>query len=100
MPMIQSTHAAPASGSAGPGRRLVALRHEIAMLMDQGAGGAVLVQQMCRGVDALLTGLWDQLAGDATDRVDVAAVGGYGRGELCPHSDWDLWFIVPMRCGT
>ncbi len=75
--------------------QLHALYHSIGQAFDAGANGTVLSQQMCAGVDALLIALWQKQAPMASTCVDLVAVGGYGRGELAPHSDWDLWFLVP-----
>ena len=61
---------------------------------EAGEMGSVLVHQLADGVDALLRKMWSELATDVSDRVDLLAVGGFGRGELCPHSDWDLWFLL------
>lgn len=71
-----------------------------AMLADNaqhfadGEAGSVLVHRFCVGVDGLLREMWHELAEDISDCVDLVAVGGYGRGELCPYSDWDLWFLL------
>ncbi|RLL51752.1 [protein-PII] uridylyltransferase [Mariprofundus sp. EBB-1] len=75
--------------------QIQALYEAVGDAFDAGANGAALSQQMCAGVDALLIELWQKQAPMASACVDLVAVGGYGRGELAPHSDWDLWFLVP-----
>lgn len=55
--------------------------------------GQQLVQRLSQDVDATLQQIIAEFP--ALIDVDVVAVGGYGRAELSPHSDWDLWFIVP-----
>jgi len=80
--------------------RLKQLYADVAAAFDQGASGADLSHMMCRGVDEILIGLWKQKAPAADACVALVAVGGYGRGELAPYSDWDLWFLTPEQCSA
>ena len=80
--------------------RLNVLHAEVEKMFAAGSDGRRLTRHMCRGVDALLRDMWQELCGGADTGVDVVAVGGYGRGELCPHSDWDLWFLLPKGHDT
>ncbi|MGE0483979.1 MAG: [protein-PII] uridylyltransferase [Gammaproteobacteria bacterium] len=65
--------------------------------LDAQQGGRAIVKYVSATVDAMLRELWQSIAGEAADSVDLVAVGGYGRAELCPHSDWDLQFLVPAK---
>ena len=56
--------------------------------------GRAIVKYISASVDAILIDLWRRIAGPLVDRVDLVGVGGYGRAELCPHSDWDLLFLA------
>ncbi|MEP7281062.1 MAG: [protein-PII] uridylyltransferase [Rubrivivax sp.] len=52
-----------------------------------------LVRALARHVDAALTTLWEQA--DLPPGATLVAVGGYGRGELYPHSDVDVLVLLP-----
>jgi len=67
---------------------------EIGEQLDAGASGTVLMSNMCARVDALLIQLWHEKAPIACQCIDLVAVGGYGRAELAPQSDWDIWFLA------
>jgi [protein-PII] uridylyltransferase len=57
-----------------------------------------LLRQRCTRVDAILCRLWEGL--DMPSSTTLAAVGGYGRGELYPASDIDLLILLPRQASA
>ena len=68
-----------------------------------GEGGLTVAQARATEIDALIEHLFDHAAaqwrrthtGELPVPVSLLALGGYGRGELCPKSDIDLMFLYP-----
>ena len=58
-------------------------------------GGRSIVKYLSQAVDEFISELWQHVASNSGDNVDIIAIGGYGRAELCPYSDWDILFLVP-----
>jgi len=68
----------------------------LASLAGSGAssrGIRSLLQKLGRHTDATLQTLWQRAAFPAD--FSLVAVGGYGRGELFPHSDVDVLLLLP-----
>jgi [protein-PII] uridylyltransferase len=59
---------------------------------------AFLVDQLVRLIyDHVTTRLYPAGNRSASERIAILAVGGYGRGEMAPHSDVDIAFVTPYK---
>jgi [protein-PII] uridylyltransferase len=74
-------------------------------LADKPSAGHEIVHGHAFLIDQLIRVLHDHVIGDLYpvpnrskgERLTLIAVGGYGRGEMAPHSDVDIAFITPGK---
>lgn len=76
-------------------RRLGEFDAELIRLFEQTGQAAPLIRTRAAFCDELLTACWKHFLPGHHARFTLAAVGGYGRGELHPASDIDILVLVP-----
>ncbi|MET3711166.1 [protein-PII] uridylyltransferase [Sphingomonas trueperi] len=87
--------AALAAGQAEIARRLA---EHPSRGLEAAAAGAFLTDQILRLLwDFTVERLHPNANPTAAERMTLIAVGGYGRGEMAPHSDIDIGFLTPWK---
>ncbi|MEJ5977329.1 [protein-PII] uridylyltransferase [Novosphingobium sp. PS1R-30] len=85
---------------------LAAGRTEIARrLADKPSAGHDVAEAQAFLIDQIVRIIHDHVVGDvyrasnrsSGERLTIMAVGGYGRGEMAPHSDLDIAFLTPIK---
>nr|MBP7951982.1 [protein-PII] uridylyltransferase [Sphingorhabdus sp.] len=81
-------------------------RSEIARrLSEKPSNGNQAAEEQAFLVDQIIRLIFDHVAENlypvgnrsSSERIAILAVGGYGRGEMAPHSDVDIAFITPYK---
>lgn len=68
-------------------------RNRLYALFHDGVPADSLVHARAHLVDEVLRAAWQKFLPEATRGLTLVAVGGYGRGELLPHSDIDILLL-------
>jgi [protein-PII] uridylyltransferase len=90
-----SSPAALADGGAGLARLKAGVQAERRALQtkfQETADGTMVLREHCRLIDRVLKDVWRELRLPVP--LALLAVGGYGRGELYPHSDIDVLLLL------
>jgi [protein-PII] uridylyltransferase len=95
MGSIPACRPKPQGGVAGCRQRLAQERATLRTDYDARRDAARYLRGHRRAVDAALRDLWRDA--DLPRSLALIAVGGYGRGELYPHSDVDVLILLPGR---
>lgn len=79
--------------------RLEAARGELGAATERGEGGRQALRQYSHRMDAMIQQIFAD-AGPVSQPVAVFALGGYGRRQLCLHSDIDLLILFAGPIGA
>jgi [protein-PII] uridylyltransferase len=93
--VVELLRAALASGRAEIDRRLI---EKPSAGHDCATAQAFLIDQLLRVIhDHIVAFIYPASNRSTGERLTIMAVGGYGRGEMAPHSDVDIAFLTPTR---